>query len=232
MGTAHPGVEVMPLFHPIDLTDEIRLVDAKSPMPPNDRQEALDVFYAEFHRLLDEVSETAETEPGCHRMWRSKDSRAFLEQRSEPGGFQHFSEYRANLKSGRSLSGLHGTSRSLLAWNDQTPIGGVVLYNDEITKVRSDGTIEFVCHIGPFLTTPSLNADFMRWMLHNPVGADADDGTPLVVQLVEFRHDSQERGNLWRANTPSATVWDVADDVEADFKTEDGQLVRTVTRKR
>jgi hypothetical protein len=221
----------MPLFRPIDMTEEIRFLDARSPMPRNDKQAALDVFYAEFHRLLDEVSETAETEPGCHRMWRSKDSRLFLEQRNELGGFQHFSAFRANLKEGRSLSGLHGTSRTLLAWNGQTPIGGVVLYNDAITTVRGDGTIEFVSHIGPFLTPPSLNVEFMRWMLYNAVGADADDGTPLVVQLVEWRHDSQERGNLWRPNTPSAALWDVTDGIEADFETIDGQLVRTATRK-
>ena len=199
-------------------------------MHPERRQEALTVFYGEFKRLVDEVAETAVGSPGCHAMWVGKDSKAFLEQKHDPNAYRHFSEYRAKLKVERGLVGLDGKHRTLLAWRDREPIGGVVLYNDKIIGSER-GVIQFVAHLGPFLTSPGANRMFMRWMLHNEVRAEDDDGKPLRAQLIEWRHESEEKANRWRSNTPSASIWLGIDDVEGDYKSRDGVMVRDTTRK-
>lgn len=210
----------------------ITLRDSLSGMSARVRREAITVFHAEFKRLVAEVAETAATEPGCHAMWRARDAVAFVAQKDDRGGEQSFSAYRKRLKEERVLVGLAGQHRTLLAWFNDTPVGGIVLYNERITGVRVDGTIEYVSHIGPFMVIAKDNAEVMQHLLHNSVAATDDAGSAITVQLTSFQHESDEPGNRWRSDTPSAAFWEVfLRDADTTFETVDGVLVRSTTQR-
>lgn len=222
----------MALFRPITLPGGVRLLDSDWPMDRDRKQAALDVFYAEFRRLLEETAGKEDWESGCHSMWGGKDSVAFLEQRGQPGGYHHFSEYRAHLKGERALVGLHGLHRTFLAWKDDAPVGGVVLYNLQLLGHSPSGVLEFEAHLGPFLTPPSLNREFFEFLLKNEVSAEDDSGVPFLTQLVMWRHDSVEPANHWRSDTQSALLWDDIDGLDGEFEDLDGVMVRRSTRLR
>lgn len=222
----------MSLFLPIYMPSGITLRDSNSPMFAPVRREALAVFHAEFKRLVAEVAETAATEPGCHAMWRARDAVAFVAQKDDRGGEQSFSAYRNRLQEERVLVGLAGQHRTLLAWRGADPVGGIVLYNERITGITGDGVLEFVSHIGPFMVEPRENAEVMDYLLETPVSATNDAGERIMVQLTSFQHESEDPGNRWRLDTPSASIWAAhLSGADTTFETLDGVLVRSTTQR-
>lgn len=195
-----------PFFKPIDIGGNIVFYDWRYPAQmPGPRDECNAILLNEFRAQVEVVAKSSVSPPGCHHMWHKQDTDDFIKQLDHPMGFKYLSEYRKSLRVHRSEEGLDGTSRTLLAWQGAKPLGGVVLYNDEVLSVRA-GVIAFVSHIGPFTQVPKTSADLMNHLLENNVNAIDQDGSAVVARLVEWQFPAAEQ-NRWRSNLATFNQW-------------------------
>lgn len=225
------------VFDPIGLPGAIQLRDSQTVLGER-RRKAIPVFHEEFHRLVEAVTRDVNEPPGCHSMFFSKDVEAFIKQQGNRDGVKTFRDFRKALKIERVATGLsHSGSRTMLAWENGIPVGGVVLYLPTILGTRRDGVIEFAAHIGPFMVDQRLSSRVMVYLLENEVTAShaarPNEVKPLTMQLVEWRFPTGRSANRWRSDNGFGEPFiDELKTQREDFATDEGITYRTLLRKR